>query len=394
MLKYSETAAIGFASAGHTLCHLLVVLFPTVLLALEVEMELSYKELAALAVPAAFLFGAGALPAGWLGDRWSKTNLLEIFFYGTGASTIITGFAHTPLMLGIGLAGIGLFASIYHPVGMSWLVSRTSKTGTALGVNGLFGSFGFVLAPLVAGSLTGLWSWRVAFIIPGIVCLCVGILFSISLRTFLEDVENPIHKAAYESSSSKNIWMTFGLMGMALFLSGMFHQIVQFSLPKDFDLRVLLTSGSLLGTGSMVSLVYGAGAIGQLLCGRLADHYSERQLYCSLFLITVPIVALASQLTEIPLVLSMMLAVFLSSGALPVENTLLVRYAPSHRHGMVFGSKLLLGFGFSASGIYLSGWIYDLSGSFNWLYALLVMLASAVAIIAFFLPGQRVLQPA
>ena len=394
MLKNSETAAIGFASAGHTLCHLQVLLFPTVLLALEVEMELSYKELAALAVPAAFLFGAGALPAGWLGDRWSKTNLLEIFFYGTGASTIITGFAHTPLMLGIGLAGIGLFASIYHPVGMSWLVSRTSKTGTALGVNGLFGSFGFVLAPLVAGSFTGLWSWRVAFIIPGIVCLCVGILFSISLRTFLEDVENPIHKAAYESSSSKNIWMTFGLMGMALFLSGMFHQIVQFSLPKDFDLRVLLTSGSLLGTGSMVPLVYGAGAIGQLLCGRLADHYSERQLYCSLFLITVPIVALASQLTEIPLVLSMMLAVFLSSGALPVENTLLVRYAPSHRHGMVFGSKLLLGFGFSASGIYLSGWIYDLSGSFNWLYALLVLLASAVAIIAFFLPGQRVLQPA
>ena len=394
MLKNSETAAIGFASAGHTLCHLLVLLFPTVLLALEVEMELSYKELAALAVPAAFLFGAGALPAGWLGDRWSKTNLLEIFFYGTGASTIITGFAHTPLMLGIGLAGIGLFASIYHPVGMSWLVSRTSKTGTALGVNGLFGSFGFVLAPLVAGSLTGLWSWRVAFIIPGIVCLCVGILFSISLRTFLEDVENPIHKAAYESSSSKNIWMTFGLMGMALFLSGMFHQIIQFSLPKDFDLRVLLTSGSLLGTGSMVSLVYGAGAIGQLLCGRLADHYSERQLYCSLFLITVPIVALASQLTEIPLVLSMMLAVFLSSGALPVENTLLVKYAPSHRHGMVFGSKLLLGFGFSASGIYLSGWIYDLSGSFNWLYTLLVLLASAVAIIAFFLPGQRILQPA
>ena len=64
MLKNSETAAIGFASAGHTLCHLLVLLFPTVLLALEVEMELSYKELAALAVPAAFLFGAGALPAG------------------------------------------------------------------------------------------------------------------------------------------------------------------------------------------------------------------------------------------------------------------------------------------------------------------------------------------
>ena len=117
--------------------------FTTVLLALEVELELSFKELATLAVPAAFLFGAGALPAGWLGDRWSKTTSLEKYFYGTGVMSTLTGFSQTPLMLAVGLAGIGIFASIYHPVGMSWLVSRTSKTGTALGFNGLFGSIVF-----------------------------------------------------------------------------------------------------------------------------------------------------------------------------------------------------------------------------------------------------------
>ncbi len=383
-MKISETTTIGFASAGHTLCHLLTLLFPTVLLALEVELELSFKELATLAVPGAFLFGAGALPAGWLGDRWSKTTLLEIYFYGTGAMTILTGFAQTPLMLAVGLAGIGIFASIYHPVGMSWLVSRTSKTGTALGFNGLFGSIGFFLAPLVAGTLTGLWSWRAAFFVPGIVCLVVGFLFSISLRTILKDEETPMQKVVSGSNSPNSIWMTFGLMAVALFFTGLFHQIIQFSLPKDFDLRVLLTSGSLLGTGSMVALV----------CGRMADRFSERQLYFTLFLITVPLVALASQLTEIPLVLIMMIVVFLSTGALPVENTLLVRYAPSHRHGLFFGMKFLLGFGFTASGIYLSGWIFDLTGSFLWLYGLLVLLASSVAAIAFFLPGQRVLQPA
>jgi len=203
-----------------------------------------------------------------------------------------------------------------------------------------------------------------------------------------------MQKVVSGSSSPNSIWITFGLMAVALFFSGMFHQIIQFSLPKDFDLRVLFTSGSLLGTGSMVALVYAAGAVGQLLCGRMADRFSERQLYFTLFLITVPLVALASQLTEIPLVLIMMIVVFLSTGALPVENTLLVRYAPSHRHGLFFGMKFLLGFGFTASGIYLSGWIFDLTGSFHWLYGLLVLLASSVAAIAFFLPGQRVLQPA
>ncbi|MBT4185077.1 MAG: MFS transporter, partial [Deltaproteobacteria bacterium] len=228
---------------------------------------------------------------------------------------------------------------------------------------------------------------------PGIVCLVVGFLFSISLRNILKDEETPMQKIVSGSSSPNSIWMTFGLMAVALFFSGMFHQIIQFSLPKDFDLRVLFTSGSLLGTGSMVALVYAAGAVGQLLCGRMADRFSERQLYLTLFLITVPLVALASQLTEIPLVLIMMLVVFFSAGALPVENTLLVRYVPSHRHGLFFGMKFLLGFGFAASGIYLSGWILDLTGSFLWLYGLLVLLASSVAAIAFFLPGQRVLQP-
>ena len=235
MKKNSDIMVIGFASLGHTLCHLLTLLFPTVLIALEKEMGLTYKELAALAVPAAFLFGAASLPAGWLGDRWSKTKLLEIFFYGTGFFTIITGFANTSFMLGLGLCGIGFFASIYHPVGMSWLVSRTSKTGTALGFSGVFGSLGFVLAPLVAGTLTGIWSWRLAFIVPGMVCFCVGILFSISLRTIIDLRERPKKNYEIKYRSAKNFWKAFGLMGLALLLTGIFHQMIQFSLPKDFN---------------------------------------------------------------------------------------------------------------------------------------------------------------
>jgi len=142
----------------------------------------------------------------------------------------------------------------------------------------------------------------------------------------------------------------------------------------------------------MVALVYAAGALGQLLCGRLADNYSDRQLYFCLFLVTIPLVGLASQLTEIPLVFSMMAVVFLSTGSLPVENILLARYAPSNRHGLVFGSKFLLGFGFSSIGIYLSGWIFDLRGNFIWLYFILVLLAIAVTLIAYFLPRKQILQ--
>ncbi len=173
-----------------------------------------------------------------------------------------------------------------------------------------------------------------------------------------------MQKVVSGSNSPNRIWMTFGLMAVAFFFIGTFHQIIQFSLPKDFDLRVLFTSGSMLGKGSMVALVYSSGAVGQLLFGRMADRFSERQLYFTLLLITFLLVALASQFIEIPLVLIMMLVVFLSTGALPVENTLLVRFIPSHRHGLFFGMNFLLGLGFSATVIFFPDGFFDLTGSF------------------------------
>ena len=88
-MKISETTTIGFASAVHTHCHLLTLLFPTVLLALGVELELSFKELATLAVPAAFLFGAGALPTCRLGDRWNKTTLLFLLVNSVASIALI-----------------------------------------------------------------------------------------------------------------------------------------------------------------------------------------------------------------------------------------------------------------------------------------------------------------
>ena len=80
MNKNSKILAIGFASLCHTLCHLLTLLFTTVILVLDEEINLSFKQLAELAVPVSFLFSAGYLPEGSLGDRFSKTGLLEIYF--------------------------------------------------------------------------------------------------------------------------------------------------------------------------------------------------------------------------------------------------------------------------------------------------------------------------
>ncbi|MGH6718378.1 MAG: MFS transporter, partial [Alphaproteobacteria bacterium] len=180
--RASARLALGFSSVAHTYSHLFMVLYPTVVLALEPVFHLPYGDLVLLAVAGNVLFGACALPAGWLGDRWSAEGMMTIFFVGTGAAAILTGLAATPLMLAVGLALIGAFAAIYHPVGIAWLVRVAVNRGRALGVNGVFGSLGTAGAALVAGILTELVGWRAAFIVPGIVCVATGVGFALAVR--------------------------------------------------------------------------------------------------------------------------------------------------------------------------------------------------------------------
>ena len=63
MNSRSATGALVFASVGHFFAHLLMLLYPTVLLVIEVRWGMSYGDLLSLALGGFVLFGLGALPA-------------------------------------------------------------------------------------------------------------------------------------------------------------------------------------------------------------------------------------------------------------------------------------------------------------------------------------------
>ena len=162
----------AFLNLGHAYDHLFILLYPTVVLALGDVFQASYGELLALSVYGFIAFGAGALPAGWLGDRWSRRGMMIVFFVGIGLASIRTGLARSTVDIAVGLGLVGLFASIYQPVGIA-MVAETdpARVGKALGLNGVFGNLGVAFAGVTAGALTDMISWRAAFIVPGVVAV-------------------------------------------------------------------------------------------------------------------------------------------------------------------------------------------------------------------------------
>ncbi|HJO73078.1 MAG TPA: MFS transporter [Rhodospirillales bacterium] len=162
-----RTATMLFMNVGHTYAHLFLLLYLTAVLAMGDEFPGTYGEWLSLSMYTFAALGIGTLPAGWLGDRWSRRGMMGLFFIGIGASSVLLGLAEGKVGMAGGLVLIGLFSSIYHPVGTAVVVENVRCLGKAIGINGVFGNLGVALAATVTGALSDLISWRAAFIVPG-----------------------------------------------------------------------------------------------------------------------------------------------------------------------------------------------------------------------------------
>jgi len=391
----SRTLPIVFSCLGHAYMHLFTAFYFVIVLALERDWALPYHELIKLWTLGSLLVGLGALPAGWLGDRWSAAGMMVVFFMGMGAAGIVCGLVDGPVAMLIGLGAIGLFSSIYHPVGIAWLVRNARQRGKALGINGIFGSVGVAASGLVAGALIDLYGWRAAFIVPGVVSLVTGLALLVCLRLGLVGQGETV--ATKESPPGRgDMVRAFTVLLLTMLVMGIIFQATQAAMPKVFDLRLRDIAGNgAFGIGVIVALVYTAGGIMQLAGGHMADKYPLKPIYIGAFLLQIPVMAAFALLGGIPLIGVAMMAVLLSTAALPAENMLLARYTPAKHHGLAYGIKFVLAFGTAPLALMLVSAIQARTGEFSWLFMILATLAGLAAVAAIMLPGEwRTARPA
>ena len=80
---------------------------------------------------------------------------MALYHFGIGLAAIIAAYTQSVWQLAASIAFIGVFAAIYHPVGIAMLIKNNHKIGFRLGVNGVFGNMGVAAAPLITGHGAG-----------------------------------------------------------------------------------------------------------------------------------------------------------------------------------------------------------------------------------------------
>ena len=384
--KYTQV----FSNTGHALSHLFMMIYPTVVLALEVEFSQPYHVLISLMLAGNILFGAAALPAGYLGDKWGAINMMVVFFLGTGLSAILVGFANNEIQIVLSFALVGFFGSIYHPVGIAWIARTINNRGKALGINGVFGSAGMGIAPIMAGILTDFFSWRAAFIIPGIFCVTIGVILLIfSFKGLIQEYEPEVERDIPESPEGD---MKKGIL-LLLFTvacTGLIYQATSFMLPKLIEMRLSDFLGDgLIGVGAMVSTIYFLSGGMQLFGGWMADRFQLKRVYLICWVLQVPLLIIAGFLNTaliFPVLAMMVVANTIGS---PAENSLFARYSPPKWRSTAFGVKFVLALGVAALAVPLVSWAHKLVGEFTWLLVALAIIAVVAAIVTLMLPEKK-----
>jgi MFS family permease len=369
-------------NVGHFMDHLFTLIFATVAaLALHREWGLGYADLLKYATPGFFAFGVFALPAGWLADKWSRDGMMSVFFVGIGIASIGTAFARTPLEIALGLFILGMFAAIYHPVGLAIVVEKWKNTGMRIAVNGVWGNLGVASAALITGYFIDHGGWRTAFYVPGIVSIFIGIGYTWLRWSQISQPRTRVPASAAAQDLPADVKAMLLRVSMIVFLttavSSIVFQSTTFALPKVFDERLGGVAISATALGQLAFLVFALASIGQLIVGHFLDRLGPRAVFMTAAAVQVVFFILMPGLTDWAALLCAMGFMLAAFGQIPINDYMIGRLADGQWRARIYGVRYVVSFTVLAAALPLIAFIYE-----NWGFdALFRVLALSAAII-------------
>lgn len=378
---------IPFINIGHFVDHLAMLIFPTVVLGLAREWNQPYSELLPYALGGFIAFGGFALPAGWLGDHWGRYRMMVVFFFGIGGCLILTGFAQSPLQIGVGLFCVGIFAAIYHPVATAMLVADPKRIGRVLGWNGLWGNFGLAAAALVAGALMDFAGWRAAFFVPGLLTLAAGVAFLLLVKDPGRVVKTG--KKLGLDIDARTMWRIFGIVLIATICGGIIFNATTVAMPKVFQERMAMFTQSGLGIGMLVSIVYCIAALAQLVVGSLIDRIDLKSVFVPVSLLQIPFLFLAGTLDGAAMMVVAVLMMLMVFGQIPLNDAVIARYTRDEYRARAYSVRYVVSLGVAAVAVPLIAFLHRTTGGFQNVFTVLSLLAALTFAAALLLPSRK-----
>ena len=374
---------LGVTCGSHFSVHTLMLVLPVIFWILQQEFQVGLDTLGYIVAASTFMFGLGALPAGFLEKRFGGRRLLLVYQLGTVSAVIIIIVSHSLPMLTVGMMVLGIFASLYHPAGLTLLSRRVKNLSKSLGYHGVAGTSGLAFGPLLAATFTEWLSWRAAFGIMALFNLGLAVITArlIPARTANNQIEED---AQNTQVTNRPALITYFII--SIFVGLAFAGFTTF-MPTHFSFFTANIAAFLSETirgGLFTTIVFLGGVIGQIIGGHLGDKFSRPKLLFVILFLNIPLLILVGLTTELALIIVAVIFGAAHFALQPVGNALIANFTHSRSRGIGYGISFFLSFGIGSIGAAAGGFIAERFGV-QYVFPVLGIVLLPTLILAFYI---------
>jgi MFS family permease len=351
--------SIGFINFAHAVDHYVMLIFPTVVIGLELVYNRPYAELLALGTASFFAFGIFSLPAGWLADHWSRRNMMVAFYIGCGLSCVAAALSPNLIVLAVALFALGVFAAIYHPVGTAMVVAAAVNRGRTLAFNGVCGNLGVAFAAGITAWLTTWIGWRGAFMVPGVVCIVTGIVYLMLMP------DDRSHTATRSASPEVRLatWIAVSVFGLFVIIgvtAGLVFNTITIALPKVIEER--MGGISLSAVGGIATVVFLFGAAAQFTVGRILEKYPPHLVFAATGALQFVGIVWVAYATGSALLAALAFAMAFVYAQVTVNDMVIARYTADAWRARVYAVRYFITYVISGAAISMIAFLYGRGG--------------------------------
>jgi FSR family fosmidomycin resistance protein-like MFS transporter len=346
---------LGFLALGHMVIDINQGSLPVILPFLKDALRLSYAATGMIVLTGNITSSLIQPLFGYLADNTARRWLLPLSVLLSSVGLAFMGLApsYAAVLALVMITGFGVAA--YHPEGYrtaTAVAGERKATGVSIFSTG--GNIGIALGPpLLTALLTG-------FGLAGSLGLLVpGLLVAALLTVVLPRLSAPAPAAARVRANAAGARTMVGAMGLLILVVAIrsWTQLGFTTFMPFYWKDVLHGDPRLVGT--LLAVFLGAGVIGTLVAGPVADRVGVRRYVVSVFLLATPLAVGFLFVSSGPLLFVLLaLLGFVLVSTFTVSVVLGQAYLPKNP-GMASG--LIVGFAIGAGGLGASvlGWVAD-----------------------------------
>ena len=375
-----------YINISHFLDHFMMLIFAKAAYDAGKYFGLTYDEIIAYGAVGFLFFGAFAPLAAHLSDKISRSFLMIIYHFGIGLSSILAAISTSLWLFAVSLSLIGIFAAIYHPVGITMLLSKNKNNGIRMGINGVFGNMGVAAAPLITGLILFYGNWRLCFLLPGIFCIIYGLQF---LKALKIEPSSEVNKRVISGRPFAKHWhRALSSIALSTISAGFIFGAMTFLVPRYFETYLSNISTSVAVTGLLAGLVYAIASFAQIAVGKMIDKFSPKLILLIISAGQILFIYFSSIFENWSLFFITLFAMAFVFGQVPINDIILSRYIPDEKRAKILSIKYVLNLSAGASVLPICSLMMQNGFEMRQIFSMMSFMAVLILLAALLLPKQ------